>query len=84
MLRINGDRMIPDEDIVSSMELKGFANDTLNEGQKNRLDVVRDVDLAIEIGPTRFLANFFYTSDGLSAVLRKRKRDYHHQIRLEK
>ena len=71
MLRINGDMMIPDEDIVSSMELKEFANDTLNEGQKNRLEEVRDVDLAIEIGPTRFRANFFYTADGLSAVLRK-------------
>jgi len=71
MLRINGDMMIPDEDIVSSMELKEFANDTLNEGQKNRLEEVRDVDLAIEIGPCRFRANFFYTADGLSAVLRK-------------
>ena len=71
MLRINGDMMIPDEEIVSSMELKEFANDTLNEGQKNRLEEVRDVDLAIEIGPTRFRANFFYTADGLSAVLRK-------------
>jgi twitching motility protein PilT len=71
MLRINGDMMIPDEDIVSSMELKEFANDTLNEGQKDRLEEVRDVDLAIEIGPCRFRANFFYTADGLSAVLRK-------------
>lgn len=71
MLRINGDMMIPEEGIVSSMELKEFANDTLNEGQKNRLEEVRDVDLAIEIGPTRFRANFFYSADGLSAVLRK-------------
>ena len=71
MLRIDGDIMIPDEDIVSSAELQEFANDTLNEGQKNRLEEVRDVDLAIEIGPCRFRANFFYTADGLSAVLRK-------------
>ena len=71
MLRIDGDIMIPDEDIVSSAELQEFANDTLNEGQKSRLEEVRDVDLAIEIGSCRFRANFFYTADGLSAVLRK-------------
>ena len=71
MLRIDGDMMIPDEDVVSSAELREFANDTLNEGQKSRLEEVRDVDLAIEIGPCRFRANFFYTADGLSAVLRK-------------
>ena len=71
MLRIDGDIMIPDEDIVSSAELQEFANDTLNEGQKSRLEEVRDVDLAIEIGSCRFRANFFYTADGLSVVLRK-------------
>ena len=71
MLRIDGDMMIPDEGVVSSAELREFANDTLNEGQKSRLEEVRDVDLAIEIGPCRFRANFFYTADGLSAVLRK-------------
>ena len=71
MLRINGDMMIPDEGVVSSAELREFANDTLNEGQKSRLEEIRDVDLAIEIGPCRFRANFFYTADGLSAVLRK-------------
>jgi twitching motility protein PilT len=71
MLRIDGDMMIPDEGVVSSAELREFANDTLNEGQKSRLEEVRDVDLAIEIGPYRFRANFFYTADGLSAVLRK-------------
>ncbi len=71
MLRIDGDIMIPDEDIISSAELQEFANDTLNEGQKSRLEEVRDVDLAIEIGSCRFRANFFYTADGLSVVLRK-------------
>ena len=71
MLRIDGDMMIPDEGVVSSAELREFANDTLNEGQKSRLEEARDVDLAIEIGPCRFRANFFYTADGLSAVLRK-------------
>ena len=71
MLRIDGDMMIPDEGVVSSAELREFVNDTLNEGQKSRLEEVRDVDLAIEIGPYRFRANFFYTADGLSAVLRK-------------
>ena len=71
MLRIDGDMMIPDEGIISSAELREFSNDILNEGQKSRLEEVRDVDLAIEIGPYRFRANFFYTADGLSAVLRK-------------
>jgi twitching motility protein PilT len=63
--------MILDEDIVSSAELREFANDTLNEDQKSYLEEVRDIDLAIEIGSCRFRANFFYTADGLSAVLRK-------------
>ncbi len=71
MLRIDGDIMILDEDIVSSAELREFANDTLNEDQKSYLEEVRDIDLAIEIGSCRFRANFFYTADGLSAVLRK-------------
>ncbi len=71
MLRINGDIIIPDEDILPSVELLEFAKDILNEAQKRRLEEVRDVDLAIEIGPCRFRANFFYTADGLSAVLRK-------------
>mgnify|MGYP000707584273 FL=1 len=71
VLRIDGDIMILDEDIVSSAELREFANDTLNEDQKSYLEEVRDIDLAIEIGSCRFRANFFYTADGLSAVLRK-------------
>jgi twitching motility protein PilT len=71
VLRIDGDIMILDEDIVSSAELREFANDTLNEDQKSYLEEVRDIDLAIEMGSCRFRANFFYTADGLSAVLRK-------------
>ncbi len=71
VLRIDGDIMILDEDIVSSAELREFANDTLNEDQKSYLEEVRDIDLAIEIGSCCFRANFFYTADGLSAVLRK-------------
>jgi twitching motility protein PilT len=71
MLRINGDMMTPSEEIISSSELREFANETLSEDQKTRLDEVRDVDLAIEVDNYRFRANFFYTSDGLSAVLRK-------------
>ena len=71
MLRINGDMITPSEDIISSSELREFADQTLSENQKTRLEEVRDVDLAIEIGNYRFRANFFYTSGGLSAVLRK-------------
>ena len=71
MLRINGDMITPSEDIISSSELREFANESLSESQKTRLDEIRDVDLAIEIDNCRFRANFFYTSGGLSAVLRK-------------
>ena len=71
MLRINGDMITPSEDIISSSELREFADQTLSENQKTRLEEVRDVDLAIEIDNYRFRANFFYTSGGLSAVLRK-------------
>jgi len=71
VLRINGDMTTPSETIISASELQEFANQSLNEKQKTRLEEVRDVDLAIEVGPYRFRANFFYTSNGLSAVLRK-------------
>ena len=71
VLRINGDMTTPSETIISASELHEFANQSLNEKQKTQLEEVRDVDLAIEVGPYRFRANFFYTSNGLSAVLRK-------------
>jgi twitching motility protein PilT len=71
VLRINGDITTPSETIISASELHEFANQSLNEKQKIHLEEVRDVDLAIEVGPYRFRANFFYTSNGLAAVLRK-------------
>jgi twitching motility protein PilT len=71
VLRINGDMTTPSETIISASELHEFANQSLNEKQKTQLEEVRDVDLAIEVGPYRFRANFFYTSNGLAAVLRK-------------
>ena len=71
ILRINGDMTKPSEEVISSAKLKSFIDQSLTEDQKIHLEEVRDVDLAIEIGPYRFRANFFYTSDGLSAVLRK-------------
>ena len=71
VLRINGDMTTPSETVISASELHEFANQSLNEKQKTHLEEVRDVDLAIEVGPYRFRANFFYTSNGLSAVLRK-------------
>ena len=75
MLRVNGDMIIPEEDIISSSELRQFANESLTEKQLSHLTEVRDVDLAIEVGEYRFRVNFFYTSDGLSAVLRKIETD---------
>jgi len=71
LLRINGDMTTPSETVISATELREFANQSLNEKQKTHLEEVRDVDLAIEVGPYRFRANFFYTSNGLAAVLRK-------------
>ena len=71
MLRVNGEMITPEEDIISSVELRQFANESLTESQLSQLTEVRDVDLAIEVGEYRFRVNFFYTSDGLSAVLRK-------------
>ena len=71
VLRINGDMTTPSETVISATELREFANQSLNEKQKTHLEEVRDVDLAIEVGPYRFRANFFYTSNGLAAVLRK-------------
>lgn len=71
ILRVNGEMTKPSEDIISSQMLKEFANEALTEDQKIHLDEVRDVDLAIEAGAYRFRVNFFYTSLGLSAVLRK-------------
>ncbi len=71
MLRVNGDMVTPEEDIISSTDLRQFANDSLSEKQLEQLTEVRDVDLAIEVGEYRFRVNFFYTAEGLSAVLRK-------------
>jgi len=71
MLRINGDMMMPDEAIISSTELKDFVNQSISDAQKKELESQRDVDLSFEIGSYRFRANFFYTSKGLSVVLRK-------------
>ena len=71
VLRINGDMTTPSETIISASELHEFANQSLNEKQKTHLEEVRDVDLSIEVGPYRFRTNFFYTSNGLAAVLRK-------------
>ena len=75
MLRVNGEMITPEEDIISSSVLRQFANDSLTEKQLDHLTEVRDVDLAIEVGEYRFRVNFFYTSDGLSAVLRKIETD---------
>ena len=71
ILRINGELMEPNEDVITSAELNSFVNNFINDNQKNHLEEYRDVDLAIEIGLYRFRANFFYSSTGLSGVLRK-------------
>lgn len=71
ILRINGEMTRFSDEIISSESLKSFANDSLNENQKKHLEEIRDVDLAIEVSQYRFRANFFYTSEGLCAVLRK-------------
>ena len=71
ILRINGEMTKPSDDIISAQMLKEFADKALTEDQKTHLEEIRDVDLAIEVGDYRFRVNFFYTSGGLSAVLRK-------------
>jgi twitching motility protein PilT len=71
ILRINGEMTKPSDDIISAQMLKEFADKALTEDQKTHLEEIRDVDLAIEVRDYRFRVNFFYTSGGLSAVLRK-------------
>jgi len=71
LLRIRGEVIAPSEEIITAEELQAFVDESLNEDQKAHFEEVRDVDLAIEIGSYRFRANFFYTSAGLSAVMRK-------------
>ena len=71
ILRINGEMTKPSEDVISAQALKEFTNEALTEDQKQHLEEIRDVDLAIEAGAYRFRVNFFYTSAGLSVVLRK-------------
>ena len=71
LLRIRGEIIAPSEDVISAEELQAFVDESLDEDQKAHFEEVRDVDLAIVIGPYRFRANFFYTSAGLSAVMRK-------------
>ena len=74
MLRVNGDMITPEEDIISSQSLGSLLMIRLLR-TISHLTEVRDVDLAIEVGEYRFRVNFFYTSDGLSAVLRKIETD---------
>ena len=71
MLRINGEMIAPDEDIVSSRDIEEFISQILTDEQRVDLEKSRDIDLSFEIGDYRFRANFFYTSKGLSIVLRK-------------
>ena len=70
-LRIHGDMTRPSEDIITKQMLRDFADNVLTDDQKKHLEEIRDVDLAIETQSYRFRVNFFYTSVGLSAVLRK-------------
>ena len=71
LLRMRGEISAPYDEVITAEELQAFVDATLDEDQKEHFEKVRDVDLAIVIGPYRFRANFFYTSAGLSAVMRK-------------
>lgn len=70
-MRVDGEIIHPSNATVEQQEIDGFISHTLTNDQREHLEEYRDVDLAIEIGPYRFRANFFYTSHGISIALRK-------------
>ena len=71
MIRMGGEIERPFDDVITSADLRMFADEVTNDDQKKQLEEQRDVDLAIVVDDYRFRANFFYTSEGLGAVLRK-------------
>ena len=69
MLRVNGEMITPEEDVISSAQLREFAHESLTEDQLTHFSEVRDVDLAIEVGDYRFRVNFFYTSNFILKII---------------
>jgi Tfp pilus assembly protein, pilus retraction ATPase PilT len=58
MLRVNGEMIIPEEDVISSAQLREFAHESLTEDQLTHFSEVRDVDLAIELEIIVFVSIF--------------------------
>jgi len=70
-IRVNGEIVRPSEQRVTNEESQSFLKECLSEEQLEHLEEFRDADLAIKVGECRFRANFFYSSNGVTAALRK-------------
>ena len=71
-IRVNGQIATFADDTVSAEELAVFIHDSLESDEaRETFEVGREFDLAIVISDLRYRANFFHTSTGQAAVLRK-------------
>jgi twitching motility protein PilT len=70
-IRVNGEIMVFEDDIISKVELEEFWKSVLTKKQLIEIVNERDLDFATVVEPFRFRANGYYTSFGPSMVLRK-------------
>ena len=71
-IRVSGQIATFEDDIISAEALAEFIGDSLETDEaRERFDHDREFDLAVILGDWRFRANFFHTSTGQAAVLRK-------------
>ena len=70
-IRVNGEIMVFENDIITKAELEEFWKSVLTKKQLIEIVNDRDLDFATVVEPYRYRANGYYTSYGPSMVLRK-------------
>ena len=71
-IRVSGQIATFADDIIDADELAAFINNSLeSDEQRETFEREREHDLALVISEYRYRANFFHTSTGQAAVLRK-------------
>ncbi len=71
-IRVDGEVVVFEGDLISGGELLHFIETHLSSpALRDSFEHERDADLAIEIEEFRFRANFYHTSHGVAAALRK-------------
>lgn len=70
-IRVNGEIMVFENDVITKAELEEFWKSVLTKKQLIEIVNDRDLDFATVVEPYRYRANGYYTSYGPSMVLRK-------------